>query len=107
VHADWVTASPGALWVSSEPGAIVRIDPASGAVKARIRVPANPLATAWIGGELWVPSIDADSVSIVDPATNRVRETRKAGFGPGSVAQAGGGVWVGDTEDGDVWRLQR
>ena len=106
-HADWITASPGALWVSSEAGTIVRIDPSSGAVKARIEVGANPLATAWIGGELWVPSIDADSVSVVDPATNRVRETRKAGAGPASVVQAGGSVWVGGSEDGNVWRLPR
>ena len=65
-----------------------------GAVKATIKVGANPLATAWIGGELWVPSIDADSVSIVDPATNRCAKTRKAGFGPASVVQAGGSIWV-------------
>jgi YVTN family beta-propeller protein len=104
-HADWVTASPGTLWVSSEPGRIVRIDPKTGAVKATIKVGVNPLATAWIGGELWVPSIDDDSVSIVDPATNRVRDTRKAGFGPASVVQAGGSVWVSDSEDGDIWRL--
>ena len=104
-HADWITASPGALWVSSEPGWIVRINPATGAVKARIKVGVNPLATAWIGGELWVPSIDADIVSVVDPKTNTVRATHKAGFGPASVVHAAGSVWVGDSEDGDVWRL--
>ena len=81
--------------------------PGDDAVKARIKVGANPLATAWIGGELWVPCIDADSVSIVDPATNTVRTTRTAGDGPASVVQAGGAVWVGDSEDGDVWRLPR
>ena len=106
-HADWITASPGTLWVSSEPGWIVRIDPATGAVKAHVKVGANPLATAWIGGELWVPSIDADTVSVVDPRTNTVRTTLKAGFGPASVVHAAGSVWVGDSEDGDVWRLPR
>jgi YVTN family beta-propeller protein len=106
-HADWITASPGTLWVSSEPGKIVRIDPATGAVKATVEVGANPLATAWIGGALWVPSIDADTVSIVDPRTNAVRATRKVGFGPASIVEAGGAVWVGDSEDGDVWRLPR
>ena len=50
--------------------------------KAQIKVGANPLATAWIGGELWVPSIDADSVSIVDPAANTVRERARPASGP-------------------------
>ena len=102
-----MTASPGTLWVSSERGTIVRIDPVTGTVTARIKVGSNPLATAWIDGELWVPNIDSDTVSIIDPATNAVRETRKVGDGPAAIALAGGSVWVGDSNDGDVWRLAR
>jgi YVTN family beta-propeller protein len=87
--ADWITASPGALWVSSEPGRIVRIDPATGAVRARIEVGANPFATAWIGGELWVPSIDDDSISIVDPATKQRPGNAQGRLRPGLRGRGG------------------
>jgi len=57
--ADWITPSADALWISSERGEIMRLDPARAAVVATINVGANPLGSAWIGGELWVPNIDS------------------------------------------------
>jgi streptogramin lyase len=56
--ADWITPSPDALWISSETGNITRVDPATGAIVATVSVGANPLGSARIGGELWVPNID-------------------------------------------------
>ena len=54
--ADWITPSPDALWISSETGQVVRVDPSRGAIVARVRVGKNPLGSAWVGGELWVPT---------------------------------------------------
>jgi streptogramin lyase len=51
--ADWITRSPDALWISSETGNITRVDPATGAIVATVSIGANPLGSAWIGGELW------------------------------------------------------
>jgi len=102
--ADWITPSPDALWISSEAGQITRIDPVSGAVVARIPVGANPLGSAWINGELWVPNIDDSTISIVDPAQNAVR-TITAGKGPLSIATAAGDAWISNSEDGELWRV--
>ena len=104
---DWITPSPDALWVSSERGEIVRIDPARAAVVARINVGSNPLGSAWIGGELWVPNIDDGTVSIVDPARNAVRTTLTAGTGTGplSIVAAAGDVWISTSGTGEVWRV--
>jgi YVTN family beta-propeller protein len=106
-RADWITPSPGALWVSSESGRVVRVDPSTGRVVARIRVGANPLGSAWIGGELWVPNIDDGTVSIIDPAGNAVRTTLHAGSGSGplSIATAAGDAWVAVSGLGEVWRV--
>jgi DNA-binding beta-propeller fold protein YncE len=104
--ADWITASPDSLWISSEQGKVFRLDPQTLAVEAVIPVGANPLASAWIGGELWVPNIDDDTVSIVSPATNSVGTTLAVADGPISVASAGGDVWI-THEHGPLWRLPK
>ena len=105
LKADWITASPDALWVSSESGEVVRVDPATGAVVAKIRVGANPLGTAWIKNELWVPNIDDGTLSIVDPEQNAVRTTLAVGKGPLSIGAASGDAWISDSEDGELWRV--
>jgi virginiamycin B lyase len=102
---DWITPSPGALWVSSETGRVFRVDPRTGRVVASIRVGANPLGSSWIGNELWVPNIDDGTVSIVDAGTNRVRTTLRTGRGPLSIASTAGAVWLSNSEEGTVWRV--
>jgi virginiamycin B lyase len=87
----------------SETGKVYRLDPASLTVTATVTVGANPLASAAIAGERWVPNIDASTVSVVDPATNSVRRT--IDVGKSAVAEAAGAVWVSSEEDGDLWRL--
>ena len=103
--ADWITPSADALWVSSEGGKIYKIDPATMAVLATVTVGANPLATAWVAGRLWVPNIDDNSVSVVDPATASVVGTNPAGQSPLAVASAAGHAWVTSDFSGDLWRF--
>ena len=102
--ADWITRVGDSLWISSETGKVFRLDAAL-TVTATVTVGANPLASAAIAGELWVPNIDANTVSVVDPATNSVRRTIEVGKSPIAIAAAAGAVWVSSEEDGDLWRL--
>ena len=74
-------------------------------VQATVTVGANPLASAWIGGELWVPNIDSSTVSVVDPATNAVDRTIPVGPSPIAVAAAAGSAWVTSEFDGELWRF--
>jgi YVTN family beta-propeller protein len=104
--ADWITASPDSLWVSSETGRVYRLDPGTLAVRAIVTVGANPLAGAWIDGNLWVPNIDAGTVSVIDPSTNSVRRTISVGPSPIAVAEAAGFAWVTSETTGDLWRLE-
>jgi len=103
--ADWITRSGDSLWVSSETGKVYRVDPASLAVKAIVSVGANPLASAVVGGELWVPNIDANTVSVLDTAASSVKRTIDVGKSPIAVASAAGAAWVSSEEEGDLWRL--
>jgi YVTN family beta-propeller protein len=103
--ADWISTSADALWVSSETGKIYEVDPGSMAVLSTVTVGPNPLATTWVGDQLWVPNIDDNTVSIVDPATSSVVGTIPTGGSPLAVASAAGHAWVTSDFDGDLWRF--
>ena len=75
-QADWITPSADALWVSGESNVIVELDPATGAVLAQIPVGHNPLASAWVRGELWVPNIDDGTISVTRSARAEPRSLR-------------------------------
>ena len=103
--ADWITPGGGALWVSSERNRVYRLDPRTRKVTASVNVGANPLASAWVGGQLWVPNIDSNTISVVDPARNAVSRTIPAGNAPLGVLSTADGVFVSMSNDGAVWRF--
>ena len=103
--ADWITPGAGALWVSSEKNRVYRLDPHARRVTATVAVGANPLASARVGGQLWVPNIDSNSISVVDLATNAVSRTIPAGNAPLGVLSTPDGVFVSMSNDGAVWRF--
>jgi YVTN family beta-propeller protein len=102
--ADWITPGSGALWVSSERKRVYRLDPRTRKVTASVPVGANPLASAFVGGELWVPNIDDNTISVVDPARNAVSRTITAGNAPLGIAATSSGAFVSMSNDGAVWR---
>ena len=104
-RADWITPGAGALWVSSEKNRVYRLDPHARRVTATVAVGANPLASAWVGNELWVPNIDSNSISVVDPGTNAVSRTIPAGHAPLGVLSTPDGVFASMSNDGAVWRF--
>src|SRR5438067_11761278 len=55
--ADWVLATDDAVWVAStKPFAVLRIDPATNRITARVKVPGEACAGLASGfGSIWVP----------------------------------------------------
>ncbi len=51
-------------------------------VLGRVRVGRNPLGSAVVRGQLWVPCIDAGVVAVIDPHAAKVVRTFPAGPGP-------------------------
>jgi streptogramin lyase len=100
----------GSVWVavSSE---LVRLDPARGAVVARIELGSRPWGVATGGGGVWVANQTDGTVTRVDPTTNaivwRVRLDEAPGWiaSPVGVAIGGGSVWAADYVSDKIWRL--
>jgi DNA-binding beta-propeller fold protein YncE len=103
--ADWVTEADGSLWVSQETNVVTRVDPATLKIVAVVKVKRNPLGSAVVDGELWVPCIDSNVVVVIDPKSGKVTRTFAAGPGPILVLSVAGHAWISHTTGTSVWRL--
>jgi YVTN family beta-propeller protein len=103
--ADWVTGLDGSLYVSQETNVVTRVDARTLKVLGSARVARNPLGSAIVSNELWVPCIDAGVVVIVDPSTMKVVKTMPGGPGPIVVLPVAGHVWISHTTGTAIWRL--
>lgn len=102
---DWVTPDATALWVSEETGSIAKVDPSTMTLVDRVKVGANPLHTALVGADLWVPNIDDSTISIVARATARLTSTFAGPTGAIAAVQAGGAVFVSGSTGLELWRF--
>ncbi len=92
----------GSVWVTifdsdasqTVPGSVVRVDPTTGKVVARIRVGAGPLAVADGFGSVWVSNGFDGTITRIDPTTNKVLATIPVGPFPYQMARVAGYLWV-------------
>jgi YVTN family beta-propeller protein len=94
----------GALWVAID-HAVVRIDPTTRVVNARIDVGGRPWGMEVAENVLWVGNDDNHTIAAVDPATNTVSRRIVVDGSPVGVAVGGGAIWAANHDDGRVWRL--
>jgi len=103
--ADWVTGLGGSLYVSQETNVVTRVDARTLQVLGSAKVARNPLGSAIVSNELWVPCIDAGVIVVVDPKTLKVVKTIPGGPGPIVVLPVAGHVWISHTTGTAIWRL--
>ena len=86
---------------------VVRIDAATGAVVARIKVGSQPVdGTVTRSGEVWFPLRGSNELVQIDPATNTVVERVAVGPTPFVVNDAFGDLWVPSYGGADVRRVR-
>ncbi len=104
-----IVAGEGGVWVSlASHDEVIRIDPATDAIVARIPVGEAPAGIALTTGSVWVANRFGHSVSRIDASTNRVVATIRfdgQADGPSSIAAGAGAVWVVVPELGGVVRI--
>jgi DNA-binding beta-propeller fold protein YncE/predicted Ser/Thr protein kinase len=93
-----IAVGEGGVWVAGDPldRELWRIDPATGGLAARIRLPFAPKDVGVGAGAVWVTSDLTDTLARIDPSTNRITAIAPAGRGAGGVAVGAGSVWVAD-----------
>ena len=105
-HARTIRVGRGPLGIATGYGSVwvvcywdrllVRIDPTTLKVVARMRIGAGPLGVAAGAGGVWVTNRDSRTVLRIDPGRNRVVATIRfpAPTSPTGVAVGGGAAWV-------------
>jgi streptogramin lyase len=109
-----VAARDGAVWVSccafqhgpKPAGMLLRVDPASDRVVARVPIADGPLAVTAGADAVWVATARG-GVLRVDPASNRVvgRVALAAGSRVEAITATQGAIWAVDTGDHHLLRL--
>jgi streptogramin lyase len=109
-----MAASDDGVWVTGYwTDQLVRIDPASNRVAARLILPDGPSGIAIADGAVWVTSTIAGELIKIDPSTNQILATIPLncpatclqGSLPLTVATTGDALWVRTTGDGLVVRV--
>jgi DNA-binding beta-propeller fold protein YncE len=108
--AGFLTVTAGSIWLTIPvlgrnlaDQTLWRIDPQTGAVKARAPLLANPVSLAADASYVWVANIDGGKVTRVDLKTNTAKNV-EASIGPAGVATGAGSLWVSHYVP-EVWRI--
>lgn len=95
----------GSVWVSVYGDDVVlRIDPETREILARIKTDFAPCGIAIGGGSVWIENYGGASVTRVDPSANTAEEI-DVGAAPFDVTFAAGAAWTTDQGDDTVTRV--
>jgi hypothetical protein len=101
-----VTTSSDSVWlVTNKDGSLARIDPASGAVRQVVRVPAGSYNPLFAHGRIWVTHAEGTEVTAVDAASGTVLATAATHPGPRFLTAGAGAVWTLNQGDGSLTRV--
>ena len=90
-----IAAGEGGIWVVTFWNAeMVRIDPETRRVRARIPIGDGPLDVTVGGGAVWTTDRDSQMITKVDPATDKVVATIHLPVAPYGIRFARGRLWV-------------
>jgi len=110
----WLETGFGSVWLAKVLSReVLRIDPQSNRVIARIRVGSEPELGFGMGyGAVWVPDIRDQTLTQIDPVTQKIQRVIPVDLAPyaeGSIGVGEGGLWVmtntGGTDSGTLTRL--
>ena len=103
----WFASRGDELWVATLSNNVLRIDPQTNRVTARVRVRLGPKdGVVDSRGLVWVPNLNDNSVSIIDAATAALVATIRVGETPFVLNDGFGDIWSGSYGAGDVRRLR-
>ena len=102
-----VAVGNGSVWLTDfQTGQLLRVDPSSIQVSARIPVGASPDSVVVGEGGVWVANrTAAGTVTRVDPSDGHIVATIPVGVNPDGLAVGAGAIWVANSGNNTVSRI--
>jgi virginiamycin B lyase len=96
---------PGRQRGPSLPPSLVKVDPKTNTITARVELPTTAANPVYADGYVWVSTFSNNSVVKVDPKTMTVMETIPTGARPRFITAGAGSVWTLNQGDGTVTKI--
>jgi YVTN family beta-propeller protein len=100
-------ATGGAIWLTNDGDALVRLDASTGKVLGTThfgRTLVQPAVAP--DGRIWVPDKELDRIFRVDAGSGRVVDSFAGGNGAYTALRAFGSMWITSYAGADVWRFR-
>jgi serine/threonine protein kinase len=103
---DALAYGSGSLWaIDTLANEVIRVDPKTRSVVARIPVAGNLKDIAAGDGGVWLLDDVSGTATPIDPATDSAGAPVRLGPDPSAIAVGFGAAWVTDAQDGDLYRI--
>lgn len=101
-----IAVGAGSVWLMTDKeGSLARIDPATGAVVAKVQLPPGSYNPTFSEGRVWVTRADGAELTVVDAKTVKVVDHVPTGQHPRFLTSGGGAVWAFNQGDGSLSRI--
>ena len=100
-----ITTSPDSVWLTVGRTTLARIDPSSGKVRQRIRVPAGSYNPLYSDGRIWLSRADGAQLTVIDATSGTLRGVATTGPKPRFLTAGEGAIWTLNQGDGSVTRI--
>ena len=100
-----ITTSPDSVWLATADGILSRIDPATGAVRQKIRVASGSQNPVYAEGTIWITSGAGNLLTAVDAESGRRTTTIAIASKPHFITAGGGAVWTINQADGSISKV--
>jgi YVTN family beta-propeller protein len=100
-----MAAGEHALWIAPIGGRVLRVEPRTNKVGARIAAARGPISIVAGEGAVWLGEGFGNRLWRIDPATSTVTGTVAVGRDPGGIAIGAGSVWTSNLRSGTVSRI--
>ena len=101
------TAGTRDLWIKANDNVMVRLDPGTRTVTAKVPVGRTLSGGALAqDGTIWIPDKEQNVVYRIDPEKAAIVDSFPAGPGAFSAVRANGSMWITNYAGTDVWRFR-
>jgi virginiamycin B lyase len=101
-----VTVDEQGVWlVTDNSGSLVRVDPRTGAVQAKVAIAAGSYNPHYSAGTVWISQAEGSRLTGVDAASLQVSASIDTGPNPRFLTSGGGAIWTLNQGDGSVTRI--